>query len=115
MGMEPISDLVTKSDFSHYSLKKNKKSLKSLCCENSYTEQYSTKRNKRNYSENLARTRAEYIAKKLNNPSRFMFYLKCAWNLTDAYLDRLLGVALTKENPICYFSRAASNEMQHNA
>lgn len=74
-----------------------------------------TKRNKTNYSSNEAQNKALYLSEKLNNPSRRMFYLKCAWNLSDQYLDRLLAIALKKENPQRYFSRAASNEMQRNA
>ena len=74
-----------------------------------------TKRNRRNYTESEARSKADYIATKLNNPSRRMFYLKCAWNLTDEYLDRLLRIALTKTDPQRYFSASAAREMRQNA
>ena len=104
-----VSDLLTNSHFSHYLSSKEEKSLKSL---SDFT--INTKRNKKKYNEKLAQQRALYIAEKLNNPSRTLFYLKCAWNLTDAYLDRLLAIALTKNNPILYFSAAASREMLKN-
>lgn len=109
MGVKQISDIVT-SDYSHNISKRNivTKSLK----ENSMFG--NTKRNKKNYSSNLAKNRADYIARKLDNPSRLLFYMKCAWNLTDAYLDRLLTIALTKNDPIKYFSASASREMQKN-
>lgn len=104
-----VSDLVT-SDFSdYYSSKKNK----SLSDYSDY-KSLSTKRNKTNYTEAQARSRAQYLAEKLNNPSRIMLYLKCAWNLTDVYLDRLLAIALTKDDPVRYFSKAAFLEMQNN-
>lgn len=73
-----------------------------------------TKRNKRGYSVDLARARADYIANKLNNPASILFYLKCAWNLTDKYLDDLLEIALTKDEPEKYFSSVASKEMKRN-
>lgn len=104
-----VSDLLTNSHFSHHLSSKEEKSLKSL---SDYTN--NTKRNKKKYNEKLAQQRALYIAEKLNNPSRTLFYLKCAWNLTDAYLDHLLAIALTKNNPILYFSAAASREMLKN-
>ena len=95
------SDIVTSDHFS----KKNK----------IVTSHYiGTKRNKRRYTEALAQDRAEYLAKELNNPSRFMFYLKCAWNLTDAYLDRLLDISLQKTDAKRYFSAAAAREMKRN-
>lgn len=105
MGIERLSDLVT----SDYISKRNK--VTKVTSDYNYV---STKRSKLNYSEREAKTRAEYIARKLDNYSRLMFYLKCAWNLTDNYLDRLLVIALTKNDPIRYFSKAASNEMIKN-
>lgn len=74
-----------------------------------------TKRNRQNYSANAAREKALYLSEKLNNPSRTMFYLKCAWNLSDQYLDRLLSIALTKKDPIRYFSSSAAAEMRQNS
>jgi hypothetical protein len=114
MGVKQISDIVT-SDYSHSISKRNlvTKSLVTKSLENrSFFEK--TKRNRKNYSSNLAKNRAVYLAQKLNNPSRLMFYLKCSWNLTDAYLDKLLKIALTKNDPIKYFSASASREMQKN-
>ena len=109
MGVKQISDIVT-SDYSH-SISKRNLVTKSLVTRSFFEK---TKRNKKNYSSNLAKNRALYLAQKLNNPSRLMFYLKCSWNLTDAYLDRLLKIALTKNDPIKYFSASASREMQKN-
>ena len=104
----PVSDLII-NHYNHYLSSKEEKSL------SDYSDLAGkTKRNKKGYNEKLARQRAMYIAEKLNNPSSLLFYLKCAWNLTDEYLDRLLGIALTKEDPILYFSAAASREMQKN-
>lgn len=74
-----------------------------------------TKRNRKNYTDKLAQSRAKYLAQKLNNPSRTMFYLKCAWNLTDEYLDTLLAISLKKNSPTHYFSAAAAREMRKNA
>lgn len=74
-----------------------------------------TKRNKKSYTEQLAQSRANYIATRLNNPTRMLFYLKCAWNLTDEYLDRLLSIALKKNDPIKYFSASAAREMRKNS
>lgn len=73
-----------------------------------------TKRNRRGYSANEARNKAMELASKLNNPSRLRFYLKCAWNLTDDYLDRLLNIAKGKTDPVRYFSYSAANEMRLN-
>lgn len=73
-----------------------------------------SKRNKKEYSAEKARQRALYIADKLGNPSGILFYLKCAWNLTDEYLDWLLNYSLTKIDKIRYFSKVASLEMVKN-
>lgn len=74
-----------------------------------------TKRDKKHYTSGEARNKAMYLASKLNNPTRTMFYLKCAWNLSDSYLDRLLRIALTKDDPIRYFSFSAAQEMRQNS
>lgn len=107
MGIKRLENLMT-SDYNHSILKKNK-SLSDQSLEGA-----KTKRNRSRYSGKAARTRADYIAQKLDNPSSKMFYLKCAWNLTDAYLDRLLYISLTKKDPIRYFSAAAVREMREN-
>lgn len=72
-----------------------------------------TRRNRHGYSAELAQSKARYISDKLKNPS-INFYLKCAWNLTDMYLDNLLQIALTKSEPAKYFSKAAAREMRLN-
>lgn len=102
MGIQSVSDIVT----SHYNFKKD------IVTKSLVTK---TKRNKKNYSADEARRKADYLASKLRNQSRWMFYLKCAWNLDDQYLDRVLDIALKKNNPQRYFSAAAANEMRQNA
>ena len=104
--VQRLSAIVT-SDYSHF--------IKERDIVTSDYSDYNTKRNKKSYSEQQARSRAEYLASKLSNPSRRMFYLKCAWNLTDSYLDRLLQIALTKHEPALYFSKSASREMIKNS
>lgn len=109
MAMRSISELTrdkSLSHFSHFNLSKKDKSLSHLVT--------STKRSRIGYTEQLARNKAQYLVDKLDNPTRFYFYLKCAWNLTDTYLDRLLGIALTKKRPAHYFSKAAAHEMLIN-
>lgn len=103
------NDIVT-SDFSQYLSKERIKSLKSLSHFDSHT-----KRDRSKYNEHSAHQKALYIADKLHNPTRLLFYLKCAWNLTDEYLDRLLDIAMKKNDPIKYFSAAASREMTKNS
>lgn len=113
MGIEHISNLM----INDYKISKRNLITKSLMIKELEDRGYvtNTKRDKKNYSAELARNRADYLANKLSNHSSWPFYLKCAWNLTDAYLDYLLKVALTKENPIKYFSAAAAKEMRANS
>lgn len=101
--MEAIRKSVMNNDYNHitYSNVMNKSII-------------ITKRNKKSYSAAMARNRAGYLVKKLNNPNAFMYYLKCAWNLTDQYLDKVLEIALTKESPVLYFSKATAKEMRNN-
>lgn len=107
MVVRSAKEIVT-SDY----ISKRNKVTKSLYSE---YRQYNTKRDKSTYSEREARNRAAYLARRLNNPSRIMFYLKCAWNLTDNYLDKLLDISLNgKDNPIYYFSKSAAREMRNN-
>ena len=79
-----------------------------------YSIQGGTKRNKKNYTDKKAQQKAMYLADKLGNPGGMMFYLKCAWNLTDEYLDWLVGYSMKKSNPARYFSSVASKEMKKN-
>lgn len=74
-----------------------------------------TKRDRAGYTEELAKQKAGYLADKFNNPSGLMFYLKCAWNLTDQYIDWLVEYSLKKENPGRYFSSVANKKMLENA
>ncbi len=73
-----------------------------------------TKRQHNTLTEQEAIAKAAYLADKLHNPTRLKFYLKCVWNLTEPYLDKLLAISLTKNDPKCYFSKSASNEMKNN-
>lgn len=73
-----------------------------------------TKRQHKTLTEKEALAKASYIAAKLNNPTRLKFYLKCVWNLTEPYLDKLLEISLTKNDPKRYFSASASREMKNN-
>ena len=74
----------------------------------------STKREHSRVVEAEAINKAMYIADKLRNPSSFNFYLKCVWNLTEPYLDKLLAISLTKNDPKLYFSKSAAKEMREN-
>ena len=73
-----------------------------------------TKRNRKGYSEVAAQRRAMYLADKFHNPDGIQFYLKCAWNLTDEYIDWLVGYSFNKNNPARYFVSVASMEMAKN-
>lgn len=106
MGREQIaSDIM----INHYNDKVSKRNLSLII--NDY-RQGGSKRNRRQYSPELAQARAEYLCVKLKSPQSMAFYLKCAWNLTDACIDRLLTIALKKEMPAKYFAAAAANEMR---
>ena len=69
------------------------------------------KRNKKGYSEKAAQQRALYLADKFRNPQGIKFYLKCAWNLTDNYIDWLVEYSMKKSNPSRYFVSVASRKM----
>ena len=74
-----------------------------------------SKRNKRDYTQREAQQKAMYLADKFHNPSGMRFYLKCAWNLNDNYLDWLANYACGKENPGKYFVSVANKQMLENA
>lgn len=74
----------------------------------------STKVDKRKINETAVRQKAAYIESKLHNPQGRLFYLKCAWNLTEQFIDDLLERSLKKKNPAKYFCSAASREMKNN-
>ena len=63
------------------------------------------------YTALMAQRRASYLSQKLKNPDGFRFYLKCAWRLSDQYIDWLLELALRKEEPSKYFSCVARRAM----
>jgi hypothetical protein len=69
------------------------------------------KRNRKGYSEKAAQQRAMYLADKFHNPQGIRFYLKCAWNLTDSYIDWLVEYSFKKSNPKHYFVSVASKKM----
>lgn len=70
------------------------------------------KRNRKSQTEEGARRKADYLATKLKNTEGIRFYLKCAWNLTDEYLDWLADYSQKKDNPAKYFSFCASKMMR---
>ena len=73
------------------------------------------KRNRKDYSERKAQQKAMYLADRFHNPSGIEFYLKCAWNLTDQYLDWLVEYSFKKSNPSHYFVSVANKKMLENA
>ena len=73
------------------------------------------KRNKKSYSAKAAQQRAIYLADKFGNPEGIKFYLKCAWNLTDSYIDWLVEYSSKKEEPSKYFVCVANKVMQELA
>lgn len=73
-----------------------------------------SKRNKKNYSSQQAINKALYLGDKFQNPNGLRFYLKCAWNLTDEYIDWLVEYSYTKDNAAKYFTSVASMEMLKN-
>ena len=73
-----------------------------------------SKRNRKGYTPEKARQKAMYLADKFENPSGIRFYLKCAWNLNDNYLDWLAEYAFKKADPTKYFISVANKEMIAN-
>ena len=73
-----------------------------------------SKRNKKSYSSRQAMDRALYLVNKFKNSGGLLFYLKCAWNLTDEYIDWLVEYSHTKKEPEKYFVGVASMEMTKN-
>lgn len=73
---------------------------------------YGSRRNKKGYTPELAQRKAEYLCAKLKSPQSARFYLKCTWNLTDAYIDGLLNLSLRKAEPARYFAVVAAKEMR---
>jgi len=74
-----------------------------------------SRRNKGQYTEQLARSKADYIARTLGNAEGTLFYMKVAWNLTDQFIDWLLNYVKNKKDKARYFSKVASNEMKANS
>ena len=74
----------------------------------------STKVDRKFIDESKAKQKAAYIESKLHNPQGRLFYLKCAWNLTEQFIDDLLERSLKKKCPARYFCSAASREMKNN-
>lgn len=69
------------------------------------------KRNKKNYSDKAAQQRALYLMNKFDNPGGKLFYLKCAWNLSDEFIDWLVDYSSKKDCPSRYFTKVASEKM----
>lgn len=69
------------------------------------------KRDKRKYSEKLARQKAIYLADKFKNQKGLKFYMKVAWNLTDEYIDWLADYSMGKDKPSHYFVSVANMKM----
>lgn len=69
------------------------------------------RRNRKHYTAEQAQQKASYLADKFENPSGLAFYLKCAWNLTDQYIDWLVEYSLKKQSPCRYFVKVASKKM----
>ena len=74
-----------------------------------------SKRDKSSYSEKEAQQRAMYLADKFGNQSGIKFYLKCAWNLSDPYIDWLVEYSLRKAEPTKYFIAVANKKMLENS
>jgi hypothetical protein len=55
---------------------------------------------------------AQKLCDRLNNQSRFEYYCKVAWNLSDAKIWTSLETALTGQDPAKYFSFLTSMEMK---
>ncbi len=110
MGVEKINSILNYSKLSKrkYEYSINEYSINSI-------ESYSVKRDKTTYTEERARRLATYLADKYKNPDGLMFYLKCAWNLTDWYIDWLVEYSSKKTNPSKYFVSVASKKMQQIA
>ena len=102
MGIEKVSTRVGYIQYRKLSNRKFEYSIK----------EGNTKRNRKGYSERLAQQRAMYLADKFKNPQGMKFYLKCAWNLTDNYIDWLVEYSFKKNNPSKYFVYVASRKMQ---
>ena len=96
------------------SLESQRDSSNIAICNKQYKFYCNTRRNSSTYTERQALRRAEYIESKLGNPQGKLFYLKCAWNLCDAFLDDLLRRSLNKQQPAKYFCVAAKREMEKN-
>ena len=63
-------------------------------------------------SVEAVRSKALYIAQKLNNEKDMNFYLKCAWSLDEKTIDDILERSEGKNCAINYFAKAASGEMR---
>jgi len=60
------------------------------------------------------RSRATDISEKLNNPSRFLFYCKVVWHLSEARINQFLEQSLNCKNGSSerYFSWLCSKAMR---
>lgn len=104
MGVEGVNSILNHSKLPK---RKYEYSINSI-------KQKSVKRNKTKYTEKEARQKAIYLAEKYKNPDGLLFYLKCAWNLTDWYIDWLVEYSFKKANPSKYFVSVANKKMLEN-
>lgn len=104
MGVEGVNSIL---NYSKLPKRKYEYSINSI-------KQKSVKRNKAKYTEKEARQKAIYLAEKYKNPDGLLFYLKCAWNLTDWYIDWLVEYSFKKANPSKYFVSVANKKMLEN-
>ena len=105
MGVESVNSIIHNSKLSK---RKYGYSINSI-------RRGSVKRNKTNYTEEESRQKAIYLVDKYKNPDGLLFYLKCAWNLTDWYIDWLVEYSFKKANPSKYFVSVANKKMMEDA
>ena len=105
MGVESVNSILNNIEYRKPSKRRYEYSIRST----------NTKRNKKDYSEKAAQQKAMYLADKFHNPGGMQFYLKCAWNLTDNYLDWLVEYSFRKADPSRYFVSVANKKMLENA
>ena len=108
MGVESVNSIINYSKLSKRKYGYSMNSINSM-------RSCSAKRNKTNYTEEEARQKAIYLVDKFKNPDGLLFYLKCAWNLTDWYIDWLVEYSFKKANPSKYFVSVANKKMLEEA
>lgn len=105
MGREQSAKALMINDYNHKVPERNLSLIINERCER-------RRESRKGFTPELARMKADYLCGKFKSPQSRNFYLKCAWNLTDMCIDRLVAIALKKKTPAKYFAAAASNEMR---